>query len=254
MTGQKWFHGLVAAFVGGCAGAFDSGIALILIAPETFNLNKDLTKTLMTVAVLGLLTGLKCAAAYLKQSPVPPEWNGTDRRNGNGNGKATGPGPDAGKAAVVGVILLALALLPSGAQAQQAALVDLVAAGANWNQYNSPQISGSVLYARLISGRTYSFNLVDITSKALKPFTVQTSIATGVGQHILDMGPAHVYAVTAFGVAAGGTNVGGSFTAGGCAVIPIKHSGWAIVPNVRVLKSSLNDVQAIYGIGVGWGR
>ena len=77
-TGRLWWHGLIAAVVGGAAGAVDSALALMLINPDQFDLGPNLATTLQTVTVIGLLTGLKCAAAYLKQSPVP--WNGVERR------------------------------------------------------------------------------------------------------------------------------------------------------------------------------
>ena len=79
-TKEQWLYGLGSAFIGGCAGAIDSGIALIIIAPETFNLSTGLRKTLITVLVLGLLTGAKTAAAFLKQSPLPREpWTDAQR-------------------------------------------------------------------------------------------------------------------------------------------------------------------------------
>ncbi|HXI40827.1 MAG TPA: hypothetical protein VNH83_12650 [Bryobacteraceae bacterium] len=74
MKSQAWLHGLVAATVGGFSGALESGITLIVVAPETFNLNAGLKKTLFTMLIFSLLSGAKCAAAYLKQSPVPPVW------------------------------------------------------------------------------------------------------------------------------------------------------------------------------------
>lgn len=80
MNWRHWLYGLGAAFIGGAAGAIDSGIALIIISPETFNLSAGLHKTLLTVAVLGLLTGIKFGVAYLKQSPLPrEEWTPAQR-------------------------------------------------------------------------------------------------------------------------------------------------------------------------------
>jgi hypothetical protein len=71
MNKGQWVHGIVAAFIGGVAGALDSGLALLLIAPETFNLNTGLRKTLLTLTVFGLLSGAKLAFAYLKTAPTP---------------------------------------------------------------------------------------------------------------------------------------------------------------------------------------
>jgi len=69
---RKWVYGICSGFVGGMAGALDGGLALIVISPEDFNLGPQLKKTLVTMLVLGILTGLKIAFAYLKQSPLPP--------------------------------------------------------------------------------------------------------------------------------------------------------------------------------------
>lgn len=70
---KRWVHGLLAAFVGGLASAMDSGLALMVLVPEKFNLGPGLGRTLLTVSVLGILTGAKVAFAYLKQSPLPTD-------------------------------------------------------------------------------------------------------------------------------------------------------------------------------------
>lgn len=75
---RKWLHGLIGGFVGGAAGAIDSSLALMVLVPEKFNLGQGLKRTLLTAVVLGGLTGIKCACAYLKQSPIPPEDLTTD--------------------------------------------------------------------------------------------------------------------------------------------------------------------------------
>lgn len=78
---QQWKHGLIAAFVGGVATAVDSGLALILLAPNEFNLNSKLWHTLLTILVLSVLCGAKLAAAYLKQSPTPRDvWDDSKRQ------------------------------------------------------------------------------------------------------------------------------------------------------------------------------
>lgn len=74
-----WFHGLAAAFIGGASGSISSGMALMVMVPEKFNLGPDLALTLKTIAILGVLTGAQTAFAYLKQAPLP-EWEGEDRR------------------------------------------------------------------------------------------------------------------------------------------------------------------------------
>lgn len=71
---KLWLHGLVAAFVGGAAGALDSALVLVLVAPQDFNLGSGFYRLLLTASVFALLSGFKVAAAYLKKSPVPPGW------------------------------------------------------------------------------------------------------------------------------------------------------------------------------------
>jgi hypothetical protein len=71
MSGKRWFHGLVAAFIGGLAGAGSSSIALMVLVPEKFNLGPQLALTFKTAAVLMLLSGAQTAFAYLKQAPLP---------------------------------------------------------------------------------------------------------------------------------------------------------------------------------------
>lgn len=68
---KRWAWGLVAAFIGGLAGAVQSGLTLMIMSPETFNMGEQLGKTLLTMLVLGVLSGVNVAAAYLKQSPLP---------------------------------------------------------------------------------------------------------------------------------------------------------------------------------------
>ena len=84
---KNWMHGLAATAIAGAAGAIDSGLALIIIDPDHFNLGSGLRRTLLTIAVLGCLTGAKCAFAYLKQSPVPPEPTTTPAANSAAAGK-----------------------------------------------------------------------------------------------------------------------------------------------------------------------
>lgn len=70
---SKWLHGLLAALIGGAAGAAQTSLGVLVIAPEKFTVGPILWKTLITIFVLSILTGIQFAAAYLKQSPVPTE-------------------------------------------------------------------------------------------------------------------------------------------------------------------------------------
>lgn len=129
-----------------------------------------------------------------------------------------------------------------------------VAAGASWNQYASPQVAGNLLYAkRIAKGGTYSFTHVDIISKDSEQFVVAPIISTGLARHVYKFGNARIFATTTVGVAAGGENVGYSWTAGGAASISL-GKGWQLLPTVRVLKTSLSDFQAIVGLMIGFGK
>jgi hypothetical protein len=70
---KRWLHGLAAALIGGAAGAIDSGMALMVLTPDKFNLGPELGLTIKTTLVLGALMGAKSAFFYLKQAPLPEE-------------------------------------------------------------------------------------------------------------------------------------------------------------------------------------
>jgi len=63
---RSWIHGLVSAFVGGAAASITAGV----IAPESFNTTNG---GLQKLGLLMLVSGFVTAAAYLKQSPIPPQ-------------------------------------------------------------------------------------------------------------------------------------------------------------------------------------
>jgi hypothetical protein len=63
MTWKHWLYGMVSAAIS--AGA--NSITVMIVAPETFNINEGLPKVGM-VAAVAAFTGV---ANYLKQSPLP---------------------------------------------------------------------------------------------------------------------------------------------------------------------------------------
>jgi hypothetical protein len=74
LTGnQKWRRGLVSGFVGSFAGSVEAALALIITQPDLFNLNEKLLSTLYSSSVIGILSGVRFAAAYLKEFPLPPD-------------------------------------------------------------------------------------------------------------------------------------------------------------------------------------
>jgi len=77
---QIWIHGIIAAFIGGGAGAVSAGFASAMVAPGQFNLGGGLAGLLELMGVTFLVSGALSTFAYLKQSPVPAGWDGADRR------------------------------------------------------------------------------------------------------------------------------------------------------------------------------
>lgn len=66
-----WLHGLAAAFIGAAAGAVSSGLGVLFVDPDHFNLGTGLIRTIETVGISAVLQGVVTAAAYLRQSPLP---------------------------------------------------------------------------------------------------------------------------------------------------------------------------------------
>lgn len=68
-----WLHGLIAAAVGSAAGGFGSIAGSLVVGDGIWH-------GLKVACFAALLSAAISVAAYLKQSPVPPGWDGTDRR------------------------------------------------------------------------------------------------------------------------------------------------------------------------------
>ena len=71
-TWQTWLKGLVAAGIAGAANGVITGFAAVGIDPEHFNLQAGLRSTLTIAGASALMSAIIAVAAYLKQSPVPP--------------------------------------------------------------------------------------------------------------------------------------------------------------------------------------
>lgn len=63
---KVWLHGLLAAFIGATA----SSIGPMLVAPDRFNLTSG--AGVRSVFLASIISGIVAAAAFLKQSPLPP--------------------------------------------------------------------------------------------------------------------------------------------------------------------------------------
>ena len=144
---------------------------------------------------------------------------------------------------------------------------DVFGAGASYNSSPEaiPSAAGTIMYAHRVSEGLYSFTIVDIFAQA-KDFTdpatgavtskyqITTTPTTGVAQHLRDIAGAKIYVIATVGAAAGGSQVGWAYSTGGAAYIGL-GKGWCLIPNIRLMKSSLSgDYQGIFGIMFGWGK
>lgn len=69
---KLWIHKLVAAAIGGGAGAVTSTITAGMIAPDKFNLGGEVSNTVKLALVTFGLNAFLSVMFYLKQSPLPP--------------------------------------------------------------------------------------------------------------------------------------------------------------------------------------
>ena len=74
MNGKVWLHGLIAAIISGAAGGLGTVVGSLAAGD-------GLMHGLQVAVIAALFSAITGAAAYLKQSPLPPTWTGEDRRN-----------------------------------------------------------------------------------------------------------------------------------------------------------------------------
>jgi hypothetical protein len=68
---ERWFHGLLGAFIGGGSAGVIAGLTASAIAPATFNLGVKLGQTLELFATVFIIQGMVSAFLYLSKAPVP---------------------------------------------------------------------------------------------------------------------------------------------------------------------------------------
>lgn len=157
---------------------------------------------------------------------------------------------------VVSVLFLAVlsfAQTPAPAQA-----TNIYAAGVSFNQSAKPAVAGTALYARLLSdgSGTYAFTVVDALPANVHPFTVTTNFGAGIAQKVFSIGKVPLYIPTSAGISFTGNNTGWNWSTGALASIKAKGN-FRIMPNVRIVKSSVSDgagYQPIVGLLFGWGQ
>jgi len=158
----------------------------------------------------------------------------------------------------VSSLLLVCALAIAAAAQTDTLPQNVYAGGISFNSSASPRIAGTGLYARLLSdgSGTYAFTVLDALPASVRPFTVTTNMSAGIAQKVFAIGKVPIFVPTAAGVSFTGQNTGWAWSTGGMASIRIKNN-WRVLPNVRVLKSSVSGgagYQPVVGLLVGWGQ
>jgi hypothetical protein len=149
--------------------------------------------------------------------------------------------------------LLAALALALCARAQTALPQNWAGAGAALNQSSKPPVAGWFAYATLISekGQLYSISTHDVFLSSTKPYTVQSSARTGLATVLRTIGPLVVLGLGDAGMVAGGTALGGAFSAGGIGVLRLGKTNWTIALGARVIKTSTGGNQNVYEFGTG---
>jgi hypothetical protein len=135
---------------------------------------------------------------------------------------------------------------------------NLYLAGASYSPQGQPSTAGSAIYAHQVNGGgTYAFTMIDALPASVKPFTVSTNIGVGIAQRVATIGKYDIFMPTAAGISFTGANVGWQWNTGVGVPMRFKESNLYIMPNVRVLKSSVSGgagYQPIIGVLFGWGQ
>jgi len=148
------------------------------------------------------------------------------------------------------LILLGIAGLASA----QPAPTGFVAAGAGWNPYTTPQASGWFSYAYLINDKQelYWYTTEDITSASKRPFTIQTSIRTGIATPLKKMGRLTVMGLVDIGGASSTITTSGAASAGSVGLFRMFKNVYAVA-GFRILKiSSISGTPKLYQAGLGY--
>jgi ABC-type branched-subunit amino acid transport system permease subunit len=74
-SAELWLKGAAAAAISGAANGIVTGFAAIGIDPRHFNLSAGIHDTLKIGGVSALLSAILGVALYLRQSPLPREWD-----------------------------------------------------------------------------------------------------------------------------------------------------------------------------------
>jgi hypothetical protein len=124
----------------------------------------------------------------------------------------------------------------------------VLSAGAGWNHYAAPQSAGWMTFGARIADGTYSLTSIDMTSQT-------SSIRTGLSRVLIRQGYFTLTALGDAGIASGSGTAGAAFSGGGSVLYDI--SRWSkvehtyLIGTVRVLKTTLTEVQPVFALGIG---
>ena len=163
------------------------------------------------------------------------------------------PQPPTAPAASIPAPAPAPALAPAPAPATLP--VNWFGTGAAYSSLSRPGISGWYSYALLLSNsaRIYSFTTHDITSTRTRPYTLQSSVRTGIAPVIRQFGPVTILGFGDAGMAGADNSIAAAFSGGGVVVVQLGKTDWTVVGCVRQFKSNVAgaDSQQIYELGFG---
>lgn len=154
-------------------------------------------------------------------------------------------------------LLLSIILYASLAFGQSATTppdpTGFVAFGSGWNPYTNPQVNGWASYAYLIDAKSslWLYTTEDITSASKHPFTIQTSIRTGLATPIKTWGRLQIIALADGGMASSTLNNGAAASFGTIDMFRITKS-WYIVAGFRMIKvQGVDGTPKLYEFGMG---
>ncbi len=139
-------------------------------------------------------------------------------------------------------LLLALALA-AACSAQSNLPANWAAMGASYNSVSKPPLAGWFAYAHLISesAQLYSYSAHDVFLSPTKPYTIMSSIRSGLATPLRTIGNCTGTCLMALGLgeagmAAGGTSLAGAFSGGGVGILKFGKTHWTLAIGGQMLK------------------
>jgi hypothetical protein len=153
-------------------------------------------------------------------------------------------------------MLLALAMPAVAQLADNNFPSNIFTAGLSYNSGAAPNVAGTAMYDRLVSGSsTYAFTVLDMFPGSKG--AVLTNLSTGVAQKVVTIAGYPIFTLGGVGGSFTGSNAGWNWNTGVQTIIPLKTgSTWMFMPSLRFVSPSVGTpgVVPIVGLQVGWGQ